>query len=163
MSLVHVFLYGTLKRSQPNYHWLTNAEHGYAKYICDAVTCEKFPLIIASSFNIPFLLNVPGKGHQIKGEVFEIDEKMLSNLDILEDYPVLYEREVKLLKLVATTNDDLTKNGEIIEGVTYYLKKYPEKLLELEFIDEYKDSQERSYQPKEVDDFSYEDLLKEVS
>lgn len=88
---------------------------------------------------------------------------MLSNLDILEDYPVLYEREVKLLKLVATTNDDLTKNGEIIEGVTYYLKKYPEKLLELEFIDEYKDSQERSYQPKEVDDFSYEDLLKEVS
>lgn len=155
MSLIRVFLYGTLKRGQPNYHWLTNPSHGYAKYICDAVTIEKFPLIIASRFNIPFLLNVPGKGHRIKGKVFEIDEKMLRYLDILEDYPTLYGREGKMLEKV----DD----GEVIECVTYFLKRCPEKLLELEFLEEYKDTAERPYEPKEVDDFTYEELLKEVS
>lgn len=160
MSLVRVFLYGTLKRGQPNYHWLTNPEHGYARYVCDAVTVEKFPLIIASRFNIPFLLNLPGKGHQIKGEVFEIDDKMLQNLDKLEDYPTLYEREVKSLH---RRGGEDTDDGQIIEGVTYYLKRCPENLLKLEFVEEYKDSPEKPYGPEEVDDFSYETLLKDVS
>uniref|UniRef100_A0A336K719 Gamma-glutamylcyclotransferase family protein n=1 Tax=Culicoides sonorensis TaxID=179676 RepID=A0A336K719_CULSO len=152
MSLVRVFLYGTLKRGQPNYHWLTNPDHGYAKFICDAITVEKFPLIIASRFNIPFLLNIPGKGHQIKGEVYEIDEKMLHNLDKLEDYPSLYGREVKRVRKRDGTS-------EIMECVTYYLKNPPESLLKLEFLDEYLDSDEKKFKPEEYEEFTFDDLI----
>ncbi|XP_063702965.1 putative gamma-glutamylcyclotransferase CG2811 [Culicoides brevitarsis] len=158
MSLVRVFLYGTLKRGQPNYYWLTNKENGYAKFVCEAVTLEKFPLVVTTSFNIPFLLNVPGMGHQVKGEVYEIDEKMLKNLDVLEDYPTCYEREKKSLVRVGDE-----KAGEKFEGVLYYLKDTPKKFLELEFLEEYKDDPKRPYQPNEINDFNYDDLLKEAS
>lgn len=157
-SPIRVFLYGTLKRGQPNYHWLTNSEHGTARYLYDAISVEKFPLIIASRFNIPFLLNFSGKGHQIKGEVFEIDEKMLRNLDKLEDYPTLYDRE---MKCVIRKNEE--NKEEIVECVTYWLKKCPERLLTLEFMDEYKDTPEKPYGPDEIDDFTYEELLREVT
>ena len=43
-----VFVYGTLKRGQPNHHWLSTAENGWQRFIGEAVTEEKFPLVIAS-------------------------------------------------------------------------------------------------------------------
>lgn len=89
-----VFVYGTLKNGQPNHHWLTNVENGSAEFICSGQTATKFPLIIATKYNIPFLLNVPETGHNINGEIYSVDEKMLSNLDVLEDYPEIYDRNI---------------------------------------------------------------------
>eukprot|EP00095_Tigriopus_kingsejongensis_P012762 snap_masked-scaffold30_size591359-processed-gene-4.18 protein:Tk12762 transcript:snap_masked-scaffold30_size591359-processed-gene-4.18-mRNA-1 annotation:"AGAP011128-PA" len=42
---------------------------------------ERYPLVIASKFNIPFLLNIPNEGHLIKGEVYNVDEEKLQHLD----------------------------------------------------------------------------------
>ena len=65
-----VFVYGTLKRGEPNHHWLTDAANGNGRFIGRAVTSELFPLVVASRYNIPFLLNSPGSGkvryHQSK-------------------------------------------------------------------------------------------------
>lgn len=93
-SLIKVFVYGTLKKEQPNHHWLTDTKNGFATFVCSARTDTSFPLLIGTRFNIPFLLNVPGVGHEISGEIYEIDEKMLHSLDELEDYPKLYDRNV---------------------------------------------------------------------
>lgn len=57
-----VFVYGTLKKGEPNQHWLTKEAHGYAQFINQATTTEKYPLVIASKYNIPFLLDKPGSG-----------------------------------------------------------------------------------------------------
>lgn len=38
------------------------------------------------------------KFQHVEGEVYEVDEKMMSNLDILEDHPKLYERKVNVIK-----------------------------------------------------------------
>lgn len=92
MNLNNVFVYGTLKRNEPNHNWLTESSNGFAKHICNGSTRDLFPLIIATKFNIPFLLNLPGTGHKINGEIYTVDEKMLKNLDELEDYPKLYDR-----------------------------------------------------------------------
>ena len=63
-SAMHrVFVYGTLKRGQPNHPLILNPEFGTAKYIGPARTVEKFPLVVASECNIPFLLFAPGKGN----------------------------------------------------------------------------------------------------
>lgn len=91
--LFYVFVYGTLKKEQPNHHWLTNLENGVSKFISEGTTVIKFPLIIATSRNIPFLLDKKGYGNKIEGEVYQVDEKMRSNLDILEKYPDIYDRE----------------------------------------------------------------------
>ena len=62
-SFCHVFLYGTLKKGEPNHHWLTDAANGEAEFITQAQTTTEFPLIITTKFNIPFLLNSPGTGN----------------------------------------------------------------------------------------------------
>ena len=53
-----VFVYGTLKKGEPNHSFMSSST-----FVSEATTCEKFPLVIASKFNIPFLLNKPGVGH----------------------------------------------------------------------------------------------------
>lgn len=93
-KLLKVFVYGTLKTSLPNHYWLKDTENGSADYLCDGKTITKYPLIIATKFNIPFLLNVPNTGHSINGEIYTIDKSMLLHLDKLEDYPKLYDREI---------------------------------------------------------------------
>lgn len=55
-----VFVYGTLKKGEPNHYWFSKQSNGYYNYICDARTNEKYPLIIATKYNIPFVLYSPG-------------------------------------------------------------------------------------------------------
>lgn len=55
-----VFVYGTLKKQEPNHHWFSKDNNGYYKFICNAETIEKYPLIIGTRYNIPFLLYSPG-------------------------------------------------------------------------------------------------------
>lgn len=94
-NLSRVFVYGTLKRGEPNNHWLTNTTNGLAEFFTQGKTKNQFPLVIATQYNVPFLLNSPGVGRQIKGEIYDIDSKMLARLDVLEDYPRLYDRQVQ--------------------------------------------------------------------
>lgn len=93
-QLFQVFVYGTLKKGEPNHCWLTNQENGFAKFISNGKTDTQFPLIVATKYNIPFLLNVPETGHNVNGEIYSVDEEMLKNLDDLEDYPELYDRNI---------------------------------------------------------------------
>jgi gamma-glutamylcyclotransferase (GGCT)/AIG2-like uncharacterized protein YtfP len=54
-----VFLYGTLKRGQPNHHFLDSHE---CQLIGTGRTSTTFPLVIATHWNLPFLLYSPGRG-----------------------------------------------------------------------------------------------------
>lgn len=91
-NFAKVFVYGTLKNGQPNHYWLTDTNNGAAHLIGNGTTQTKFPLIIASQYNVPFLLCAPGTGHYINGEIYSVDERMMQHLDELEDYPQLYDR-----------------------------------------------------------------------
>lgn len=64
-----VFVYGTLKKNEPNHHWLTNKENGESIFHAYGATVTKYPLIIATKYNIPFLLKDPGNGHFVKGKM----------------------------------------------------------------------------------------------
>lgn len=94
-KLFKVFVYGTLKRGEPNHHWLTKSENGYSRFLSVGTTEERFPLVVGTRYNIPFLLDKKGIGHQIRGEIYEVDGTMFANLDVLEDYPKYYDREVQ--------------------------------------------------------------------
>lgn len=101
-NMLKVFVYGTLKKGEPNHEWLTKLENGTAKFVDNGTTCTEYPLVVATRYNVPFLLNKPSVGHKINGEIYSIDEEMLKNLDVLEDYPRLYDRKAI---------DVLDKNG----------------------------------------------------
>ena len=126
-----VFVYGTLKQGEPNQHWLTNEGHGLARFISQATTTVKYPLVIASNYNIPFLLDKPGTGQIVKGEIYEVDNKMLQNLDILEDHPKWYIRETRAFKLNIHSESQ-------VHAWVYLLKTFRDSLLQLPFYEEYR-------------------------
>jgi gamma-glutamylaminecyclotransferase len=58
-ALTKVFFYGTLKRNQPNHELVINNR---AQFVSEATTVDKWPLIIASEYNVPYILNKKGFG-----------------------------------------------------------------------------------------------------
>lgn len=79
-----VFVYGTLKEGLANHHWM----HG-AKFIDDATTAKKWAMI-DGGFGFPYLLRENEEGFNVKGEVYEVDDDILTTLDILEGTPTHY-------------------------------------------------------------------------
>ncbi|XP_065370282.1 putative gamma-glutamylcyclotransferase CG2811 isoform X2 [Calliphora vicina] len=153
-ELLKVFVYGTLKRGEPNHHWLTRNENGIARFVGEGMTVERFPLVVGTRYNIPFLLDKRGTGNNIKGEIYEVDEKMFANLDILEDYPVYYDREIQTITL---------NNNESVQCWLYLIRTFPEKLLQKEHLAAYHNTKEKPYRErserdiniKATDDLSY--------
>ncbi|XP_055374256.1 putative gamma-glutamylcyclotransferase CG2811 isoform X2 [Condylostylus longicornis] len=149
----HVFVYGTLKRNQPNHYWLTDPENGEAIFIGEGKTKEKFPLVVGTRYNIPFLLNKVGVGNNIEGEIYEINDKMLSKLDILEDYPQYYDREIR----------DIQMGNETLKCWLYLIRKFPESLLNKKLLTSYSNTKELPYRErylrteniKPIDDLSF--------
>jgi len=59
---MYVFVYGTLKRKEPNCQWLLSEGSRKSNFVGNGKTKELYPLVIASKYNIPFLLDKPGVG-----------------------------------------------------------------------------------------------------
>ena len=59
---MRVFVYGTLRRGEPNAYLISDASRGVAKFIGFGTTVQKFPLIVYGRFNTPFLLDEAGTG-----------------------------------------------------------------------------------------------------
>jgi len=138
-----IFVYGTLKSGQPNHHWLQNPENGHQKLLPGKFkTVQNFPMILDTPWNIPFLLDVDPKTDpkitsntdpkttdfrhniersvsisknfsSIKGEIYEVDDLMLSELDVLEGYPEWYGR-----KVIFCENEE----ADLVEAQVYLLE-----------------------------------------
>jgi len=68
-----------------------------------ATMIKRFPLVIATQYNIPMILDCEGTGHQVQGEVYKIDQRMLEHLDVLEAHPRLYSRGVHQIQVGVNT------------------------------------------------------------
>ena len=105
--MINVFVYGTLKREFYNHTLLENSE-----FIGEVVTKEKYPMVNVEEY-FPYLINEVGVGHNIKGELFKIDDETFAKLDILEGYPDLYARE----------NIKVISYGIEMSAITYFVKE----------------------------------------
>ncbi len=75
-----VFVYGTLKRGFPNHARFL----GRARRIGHFQTAAPFPLVLNGERRSPCLIDQPGIGQAVRGEVYEVDESVLAALDRLE-------------------------------------------------------------------------------
>ena len=64
-ALLRIFVYGTLKIGEPNHYILCDQALGKGSLLSKAMTKHKYPLVVASDCNIPYMLPVPGKGEVI--------------------------------------------------------------------------------------------------
>ncbi|XP_046553146.1 gamma-glutamylaminecyclotransferase-like isoform X2 [Haliotis rubra] len=145
-----MFVYGTLQKGQPNHAVMSDTKNGVAKYKGRGLTAKKYPLVIASDFNIPFLLFKEGHGKNIQGEIYEVDEQMLATLDELEGHPIFYERDL--------TPIDVTQSDNQLSAQTdcwcYFLKKYKPKMLDLPYLDRYDSQGDHGLKYVESEDLS---------
>ncbi len=82
-----VFVYGSLKRGQPNYHWLTGAPW-LGEASLDGVQLfdlGPFPMAVKEALS-------PRGGHPLRGEHYQVDQPILERLDRLEGAPRLFQR-----------------------------------------------------------------------
>jgi gamma-glutamylaminecyclotransferase len=76
---MRLFVFGTLKRGFPLHHGISGA-----RFLGEYRTVERFPMVIAGPWFAPMMLNEPGIGHQILGELYEVDEAGLARIDAME-------------------------------------------------------------------------------
>jgi gamma-glutamylaminecyclotransferase len=82
--MIHVFVYGSLKRGFRNYHFLATS-----RFIGTGTTSCDFDLLDLGYF--PAAIR-PGE-FAIRGELFAVDRRTLKTLDFLESNGSFYQRE----------------------------------------------------------------------
>lgn len=66
LKMQRVFVYGTLKKGQPNHHLISGGiESGDCRVEGVGVTEAKYPLIVTTRYNVPFLLDAPNAGNAV--------------------------------------------------------------------------------------------------
>ncbi|CAG5933132.1 unnamed protein product [Menidia menidia] len=139
--MTHIFVYGTLKKGQPNNFRMFDHSNGKAEFLASAFTTQKYPLVIAGKYNIPFLLNLPGEGNRVHGEIYKVDDQMLKFLDDFESVPTLYQRTVVELEVKEWTGDadgaGRPSPGSIVEASFYSTTTYQPEWLSLPSSESY--------------------------
>ncbi|THU74542.1 hypothetical protein C4D60_Mb04t34470 [Musa balbisiana] len=79
-----VFTYGTLKRGFSNHGLLQDmVRTGDAAFVGAARTAGRLPLV-CGPYRVPFLLNLPGAGERVSGELYAISARAIARMDELE-------------------------------------------------------------------------------
>jgi gamma-glutamylaminecyclotransferase len=93
--LMHkVFVYGTLKQGFPNY-----GSNNGIRFRGEFETLEHYPLILVGERFSPWFILDIGKGNRVKGQVFDVSNDALIEMDLLEriDEPDGYQKtEIKV-------------------------------------------------------------------
>jgi gamma-glutamylaminecyclotransferase len=79
MQMYSVFVYGTLKEGFANFG--INAGQRVPGVF---QTVQQYPLFIIGQYFLPWLVNQPGSGEHVLGQVFKINEQVLKDMDVLE-------------------------------------------------------------------------------
>jgi gamma-glutamylaminecyclotransferase len=79
--MIPVFVYGTLKRGFP-FHPLGLSD---STFVSAVTTVHPYPMVIAGSFFGPMMLDEPGRGLRVVGELYSVRPDRLPKLDELED------------------------------------------------------------------------------
>jgi gamma-glutamylcyclotransferase (GGCT)/AIG2-like uncharacterized protein YtfP len=90
-----VFVYGSLLSGLGNHHVMMNAK---GTFITIGKSCNKFYLTGRTDKEFPYMTDIPLHSTQtsknIVGEVYEVTDEGLTILDVLEDYPIEYNRHL---------------------------------------------------------------------
>ena len=106
-----VFVYGTLKEGFPNFHVNLGS-----RLPGEFQTVEAYPLYIVGESRVPWLVERPGEGHRVAGELYRVDAPALARMDELEqvDEPGWYARRKIAVRPLGQPQ------GEPVEAFVYF-------------------------------------------
>jgi gamma-glutamylcyclotransferase (GGCT)/AIG2-like uncharacterized protein YtfP len=113
-----IFFYGTLKRGLHNFNlYVAPMIHtGQAKFLGEAVTRERLPLIFHTERNVPALYNAPDSQlPYVNGELWEVTDNALSALNIIEGVDEgFYSVGMCSVRLKETNSSDMSNDTQAI-------------------------------------------------
>lgn len=125
-----IFTYGTLKRGFPNHSLMQSLiDQNDAVFQGTHVTLHSYPLVCGPN-SIPYLINLPGSGHRVKGELYSVSTRGLVRLDELEGItlghyerlPIQTQAEAEAYYAHRSFGEELwEKNGR--EGLSEYTER----------------------------------------
>lgn len=74
-----VFVFGTLKTGFPNHHYIAQQT-----LVGEFTTEQAYPLYLVGDRYSPWMMDQPGQGLKIRGQVYKVDDLCLTLLDRLE-------------------------------------------------------------------------------
>ncbi|KAG7575766.1 Gamma-glutamylcyclotransferase AIG2-like [Arabidopsis thaliana x Arabidopsis arenosa] len=128
-----VFTYGTLKRGFSNHVLMQDLiRSGDASFKGVYQTLDKYPLV-CGPYRVPFLLNKPGSGHHVTGELYAVSPRGLSRLDELEGISRGHyiRQQIRLASADEEEGGDLeteTSSSSCVVEAYYAHKSYEEEL-----------------------------------
>jgi gamma-glutamylaminecyclotransferase len=78
--IYYVAVFGTLKSGFP----LHDRGLSHARFVAPCRTVRPYPMLVAGPRFAPMILNEPGSGYRLEGELYAVDSASLSHLDQLE-------------------------------------------------------------------------------
>ncbi|KAB1215963.1 hypothetical protein CJ030_MR4G023637 [Morella rubra] len=114
-----IFTYGTLKHGFPNYPLMESLiQRNDAVFLGPHVTLRSYPLV-CGPHGIPFLINLPGSGHRITGELYSVSTCGLARLEELEG-TALGHYERLPIQVVSSGNANAEDGIVPMEAEAYY-------------------------------------------
>ena len=113
-----IFVFGTLKEGFPNFK--TNKG---IRFRGDFETKERYPLYLVGKRFSPWLVLQSGEGHPVKGQVFEVSDDVLAQMDVLERIAAVDGyRKVSIPVICLESGDEINvlaygKPPEMLQGV----------------------------------------------
>ena len=113
-----VFTYGTLKRGFSNHVLLQDLfVTGDATFVGASTTAAALPLV-CGPYRVPFLLNLPGSGQRVKGELYSVTARGLARLDELEGVSRGHYERLPVEVVLTEGEERVVEDGE--GPVAYY-------------------------------------------
>lgn len=109
-----IFTYGTLKRGFSNHTLMQELiRTGDSVFIGSYQTVREYPLV-CGPYRVPFLIDLPGSGHRVLGELYAVSPRGLARIDELEGTSrAHYQR----LPIMLSKEDD---DSELTHADAYY-------------------------------------------
>jgi gamma-glutamylaminecyclotransferase len=126
--MIELFVYGTLKRGFPLH------ERGLtgARFLGPYRTVSKYPLYVAGPRFTPMMLDEPGVGMRVEGELYEIGDDRLSWLDAIE-----HIAEPGNLRAVIAVEPLI--GGPPVSATVYLKQRALDTPLHTDYVDNYQD------------------------
>ncbi|CAK8540361.1 unnamed protein product [Lathyrus sativus] len=107
-----IFAYGTLKQGFPNHGLMQDLKtNDDAVFIDTSHTEDSYPLV-CGPHGIPYLINLPGSGHRVKGEVYAVSDDAVVRLDEFEGVKNGYYERIPVVCV--------TDGGEKVKAEGYF-------------------------------------------
>jgi len=78
--MFRLFVFGTLKQGFP----LHERAVGDALFMGAYRTLQCYPMLVAGPWFAPMMLNQPGKGLRVRGELYQVEDARLAAIDAIE-------------------------------------------------------------------------------